>query len=178
MKNAASNGASALWNVISGIPGQILSALGNVGSLLYSAGRDVIQGLINGIKNMASALWEGIKNTVSGAVDGIKNFLGINSPSRVFKEIGVFTGQGLVLGLESQSDKVHDAFTNLVEVPPTPTFNVPMSSFNGNSAYREYGRSPVTVNITVNGALDADATAREIQRVLQRSDWRNHGVTL
>jgi len=178
VKSAASNGASALWNIISGIPGQILSALGNVGSLLYSAGRDVIQGLINGIKNMASALWEGIKGTVSGAVNGIKNFLGIASPSRVFKEIGVFTGQGLVLGLESQSDKVHDAFTNLVEVPPTPTFNVPISPFNGNSTYREYGRNPVTVNITVNGALDADATAREIQRVLQRADWRNHGVTL
>jgi len=177
MKSAASNGASALWNVISGIPGQILSALGNVGNLLYSAGRDIIQGLINGIKNMASALWQGIKNTVSGAVDGIKNFLGIHSPSRVFQEIGMYTGQGLVLGLESQSDKVHNAFSNLVEVPPVPAFNVPMAAFNGNSA-RGYGQSPVTLNITINGALDSDATAREIQRILQRSDWRNRGVDL
>ena len=178
VKTAASNGASALWNTISGIPGQIMSALGNVGSLLYNVGRDIIQGLINGIKNMAGALWNGIKNTVSGAVDGIKNFLGIHSPSRVFMEIGEFSGAGLVLGLEKKKNAVHKAYTDLAAVPDPAEFAIPNPAFIGGPGAANDRNAGVTINITVNGALDADATAREIQRVLQRANWRNQGVRL
>nr|DAX90678.1 MAG TPA: tail tape measure protein [Caudoviricetes sp.] len=178
VKTAASNGASALWNTISGIPGQILSALGNVGSLLYNVGRDIIQGLINGIKNMAGALWNGIKSTVSGAVDGIKNFLGIHSPSRVFMEIGEYSGAGLVLGLEKKKNAVHKAYTDLAAVPDPAEFAIPNPAFIGGPGSANDRNAGVTINITVNGALDADATAREIQRVLQRANWRNQGVRL
>ena len=36
-------------NLVGSIPGRILGALGDLGALLYNAGRNVIQGLINGI---------------------------------------------------------------------------------------------------------------------------------
>jgi hypothetical protein len=51
---------SGRWNAIlaevRGIPGRISAALGNLGSLLFNAGRNLIQGLINGIRNMLGPL--------------------------------------------------------------------------------------------------------------------------
>lgn len=41
---------------IGGVPGMILRALGDLGSLLYQAGRNVVQGLINGIMSMVGAI--------------------------------------------------------------------------------------------------------------------------
>ena len=51
---------SGRWNAIlaevRGIPGRIRAAIGDLGSLLFNAGRNLIQGLINGIRNMLGPL--------------------------------------------------------------------------------------------------------------------------
>lgn len=46
----------AVIRLFRGLPGQIRNALGNLGSLLYQAGRNVVQGLIDGVRNMFGAL--------------------------------------------------------------------------------------------------------------------------
>ena len=62
-------------------------------------GSMMMQGLVNGIKNAAGA----VKGAVVGAADNtiqfFKDKLGINSPSRVFAELGGFTMAGLAQGL-------------------------------------------------------------------------------
>ncbi|MFK0290323.1 phage tail tape measure protein [Streptomyces sp. NPDC090442] len=47
------------------LPGRITGALGNMGRLLYDKGKQVVQGLINGIKSMASAVGGAVKNVAS-----------------------------------------------------------------------------------------------------------------
>lgn len=106
---------SSLLSYISGIPGRIKSALGNLGNLLRSAGHDLIAGLINGIKSMAGAAANAAKSAVSGAVSSAKSFLGISSPSRVFHEIGMYTSQGLALGIASEQGSVVDAVGRLTD---------------------------------------------------------------
>ncbi|MPU17948.1 tail length tape measure protein, partial [Acinetobacter baumannii] len=66
---------------------------------LYKIGKDVIQGLINGISSMASAAWEAAKGVASSVKDAVTGFLGIHSPSRVMRDIGHYIGQGLIKGL-------------------------------------------------------------------------------
>ena len=46
----------AMVGFVRGIPGKIKGALGGLGNLLYGAGRQVIQGLINGIRSMVGSL--------------------------------------------------------------------------------------------------------------------------
>lgn len=99
------------------LPGKAVSALGNLGSLLVNVGKDMIRGLINGIKSMAGAVFGAVKDVAGGAVNGVKDFLGISSPSRVFKEIGVFIGQGFVAGLtasEASVKKTADELASLI----------------------------------------------------------------
>src|SRR5690606_39863705 len=51
MKNAVSNGIRGVINFVRGLPGKIVSALGNLGSLLVNAGKSIINGLLNGLKS-------------------------------------------------------------------------------------------------------------------------------
>lgn len=92
------------------LPGNIVSALGDLGSLLVSAGSDLVRGLLNGIKNMAGAAARAAMDVVRGAVDGVKDFLGISSPSKLFAEIGMDAGRGLLVGMDSMyGDVVREA---------------------------------------------------------------------
>ena len=70
---------------------------------LVGAGVDLIQGLINGISSMAGAVIDAIGGVVGGAVDWAMGLLGIGSPSKLFKQFGDWTMQGLALGFDKGS---------------------------------------------------------------------------
>ncbi|RJF92996.1 phage tail tape measure protein [Sphingomonas cavernae] len=70
-------------------------------------GRNLIQGLINGITNMLGALKSTIVNAASSAANWFKQKLGIHSPSRVFMGLGGFVMEGLADGISAgQSDPI------------------------------------------------------------------------
>lgn len=170
----ARNGFSALVSGVVGyigrllsnvrqIPGRIRAALGNLSGLLRGVGRNMIQGMINGIGSMGGALVSAAKRIAGRAVDGIKNFLGIHSPSRVFAQIGAFTGQGFIDGITGMSGKANRAVESLIEVPNGPTLPARAGRNRGSGAPVQYNYT-----ITINGAIDKDGTARAIEELLER----------
>lgn len=64
IKTAVTTGISDVIGFVSTLPGKVISALGNVATLLYNAGRAIIQGLINGITSMIGAVTHAIGNIV------------------------------------------------------------------------------------------------------------------
>ena len=50
---------------------------------MLDIGKNIVQGIWNGIKNAKDWLWDKITGFCSGIMDGFKNALGIHSPSRV-----------------------------------------------------------------------------------------------
>ena len=103
----AIEGVRSKWNdfkeSVKGAVDKAKEAVSNLGSELWQAGRDMIQGFINGIASMATSVATKAKEVASGAVSTVKKFLGIHSPSRVFIEIGKFTAQGMSVGLDKYS---------------------------------------------------------------------------
>ena len=89
---------------------------------LMQMGKDIIQGLINGIKSMAGDVVKAAKGVVGDAIDGAKNLLGINSPSKVFFQFGKWTDEGLINGIKSMSHKVAKTSQNLASTV-TDSFN-------------------------------------------------------
>ncbi|WP_315090388.1 phage tail tape measure protein [Aggregatibacter segnis] len=92
----------------------VLSWFGiDVPSKFSDFGKNMIDGLVNGIKNA----WEGAKQIVSDLGDGIKGWfaekLGIHSPSRVFKGYGVNVVEGLAIGMNKSISMAEDASDNL-----------------------------------------------------------------
>ncbi|MBG0830510.1 hypothetical protein HS041_22370 [Planomonospora sp. ID67723] len=114
LKTAVSDGVTAVVKFMTELPGKIKSGLGNLGSLLVQAGRDLIAGLVNGIKNMASQAVEAAKGVVNDAVQGAKNLLGIASPSKVFTTIGEQTIQGFIGGVLASEGAAVDAVKGVV----------------------------------------------------------------
>lgn len=73
-------------------------------------GKDLIQGLINGISYMAGALWDAAVNIARSTFDAAKSALGINSPSRLFRdEIGKQIPAGAAEGVEDNAQVAIDA---------------------------------------------------------------------
>jgi phage-related protein len=95
------------------LPAQISSAIGGLGSLLYNSGRDLIQGLINGVRSMAGAVWQAIKDVTKDVIQTAKNMLGIKSPSIVFKGIGENIGKGMAQGIEASANLVQGSMVEM-----------------------------------------------------------------
>lgn len=92
----------------------VLSWFGiDVPSKFSDFGKNMIDGLVNGIKNA----WEGAKQIVSDLGEGIKGWfaekLGIHSPSRVFKGYGVNVVEGLAIGMDKSTSIAEAASDNL-----------------------------------------------------------------
>lgn len=120
---AISSGVSSAVSFVSSLPGKILSALSSLGSLLTSVGRNMMQGLINGVQSVAGRIRDAVLGPIKNSVEAVKSFLGIHSPSRLLHSIGVFTGQGMANGLTSTAALVSQASKALV--PTVPAVQTP-----------------------------------------------------
>lgn len=90
--SAASQFGSKLRAGLEAIPG----TLGNIGA-------NIVQGLVNGVTGAAGRLVAAVKGAVGNAIQSAKNLLGIQSPSRVFREIGQYVMQGAALGVDDDA---------------------------------------------------------------------------
>ena len=81
----------------------------NLGPRFYEWGKNLLQGLWNGITSMVDKIVEGMKNIGRRIANGFKSILGINSPSRLFAEYGLNITQGLVVGLDRGGAIVENA---------------------------------------------------------------------
>lgn len=114
MSNLLSSVTSSIRQVPTTIKNFMTQAVNVIKNInLVQVGRDMIQGLINGIKGMGKNVVGAIGNVVNSAVTSAKKALGIKSPSRVFRQIGDDTGQGLVLGLKDKEIDVVKASKRL-----------------------------------------------------------------
>ena len=105
--NASKSVGLLMIKYVAGIPGRAKKALGALGHLLTGAGADMIRGLLHGIRSISvSSVLSGIAHSAAGA---FKSALGISSPSKVFRSLGIYVNQGLVDGLTSSTAKVKTA---------------------------------------------------------------------
>ena len=71
-----------------------------------ASGKAVIDGFIQGMGDMIDSVVQKAKDIAKAAVRTVKGWLGIESPSKVFRKIGVYTGEGLALGLEDSENSI------------------------------------------------------------------------
>lgn len=94
---------------------------------LKQIGKDIIQGLINGIKDKIKAVSDAVKDIASKITGKIKSILGIKSPSRVFMQFGEWTSEGLAIGIENMKGLAESAAEKLgasVEESFNPTLEI------------------------------------------------------
>lgn len=81
------------------IPGQMLNI-----------GKNIVQGVWNGIVGAKDWFMGKVGDFFSGIVDGAKSVLGIHSPSRVFRDqVGKYMAQGVSVGFEKETSNVQSS---------------------------------------------------------------------
>jgi hypothetical protein len=117
-------------------------------------GRNLFQGLINGVNAAASGLLEAVLRPVRNAVSGVKSFLGIHSPSRLMFGIGENTGLGMAKGILSTAGDMERASDVLIP------------------------RAPAMASPTVSGGLAAQTAAAVVAGFTGTREIRTDGGTL
>jgi len=149
----------AVWDFLSGLPAKMVTM-----------GTDLIMGLVNGITGAASAVADAVTGAVGGAIDAAKKKLGIASPSKVFAEIGSYTGEGFVGGVEDSAPEAQAAMTNMVDPAPAAA-KAKEAPAGGSSSGKGLGGGNHTFNFYgVEGAEDAVARFRELLTLAQEGD--------
>lgn len=81
---------------------KILDAIGDLGRLLWDTGRNLVKGLWDGWNSYFDDFKQAVIDDGNTLIDNINGLFGVFSPSRVFRQIGEYLGQGLIIGMESQ----------------------------------------------------------------------------
>ena len=127
------DGIKAKWGdvkkAVSGAIDKAKEGASKCGSALLQAGRDLVEGFKKGISEKAASVAESARSMVTKAIDAAKNALKINSPSKVFAEIGRFTDEGFIVGLERYSSKVAKSATGVAN-KVVDNFAKPLSGIN------------------------------------------------
>jgi len=154
-----------------GLGDLVKSGIGNMSTKLLDAGKQLIEGLKSGITSAARGLADKVLNPVRNAVNGVKNFLGIRSPSRLFKAIGKNTVDGLALGLEDMKT-VKSAMTKVTKTVANGFDASPTLNLAGGTATGLGNNYTITINT---GVGDPVAIGREVSKALAAFERANGG---
>jgi phage-related minor tail protein len=133
---------------------------------LIDIGKNVIQGLIDGITSMVGAVGKAIRKIANNITDGIKDALDIHSPSRVMKQLGEYTGEGFIVGIRSTIGEISKQSQAMASAA-IPDVSMGTSTATSGSSQSSGSSINQTVNIYSPSALSASETAKQNKRVLQ-----------
>ncbi|MFF2405724.1 phage tail tape measure protein [Streptomyces sp. NPDC058092] len=123
IKTGLANKVVGIIAYVRGLPGRIKGAVGNLGSLLYDKGKNIVEGLWKGIQSMGSWLKGQLTSFARNLVPGpIAKALGIASPSKVMANVvGRWIPAGIVQGIESGQGVLDRTMSTLIQPPSAAT---------------------------------------------------------
>lgn len=154
----------AVKSKIEEIWGQAKSFLEDID--LLDIGKNIIQGLIDGVTSKASAVYEKIGEIANNIKDKFTGLFDINSPSRVFRGYGINLNEGLIQGIQATSAKLNKAVENVYGSISNSAQRMMDGSGPGSSVTSTIDQSKKMYN-TINISTNTDST-RSTERMLRR----------
>ncbi|PTB19558.1 phage tail tape measure protein [Trinickia symbiotica] len=159
-------------------------------------GTNIVAGLVKGITAGLGAVKDAITNVASSTVAWFRKRLGIQSPSRVFTELGGFIGEGAAIGLKGQQAHVSRAALGLATVaaaaftapsiatgaelaktaavplvrPSTPIDTRPPLAKAPAATNSPAAASVITINVYPPPGVDAAEVGRMVRAELERAE--------
>lgn len=145
---------------IGGFVSSAVAYLASLASAAYSAGSNIIQGLLNSIASGSGMVMQALRNLGGSAINALKGALGIHSPSKYALEFGQNITETFSGTVEDGSGDATAAMESMAEPPDMPSFESARASAKSQSSQASAGRS-VTVTGPFNfygvaGAEDAE----------------------
>lgn len=155
-----------------------INAINNIAPKLHEVGKNLVDGLKNGIINAWNGMVQKVKDMANNLVQSVKGVFGIASPSKVFAQIGDYCVQGFDDGMSTFGEgalvDVENAMDDISAVA-VPTFETDMSMRAGSytsvdnsgdlygllSQYLPLLERDTKVNVSLEG--DAEGLFRQIR---------------
>ncbi len=146
-----------------------------------SIGRNIINGVVNGVSGAAGALYNKLRNVASSALNSFKSTLGIHSPSRVFATAAGFIVAGIVQGIDKNQSDAIDAMSGLgsemanamssldADWNPVIKPTVDLSEVNG---LQDLTMNDLSATVVGTSVQNGSQTAQEIRAL--RDELRNN----
>lgn len=157
-----------------------VDAIKNKVSDFIRAGKDLIQGFIDGVKEKFTSF----KDTLGGIAEkGIDLFRGLfdeHSPSRVFKQIGMYAMEGLALGFEDGYDKfksdigksiyglIPDRISSSVDFAASSIGKASVGTVNGIMAAASSQGGSYNINLVVDGKTLAGVVYDPLNKIIKQ----------
>lgn len=153
---------SMLGNLLTGagdIANQAIDAIKGVFEGAFNIGKNLVEGIWNGISSMGKWIGDKIGGFFGGIIGLGKKILGIASPSKVFAEMGAYCGEGFGIGLSKSTSYVDKAMDELEasatrDLSNSIEYQADFTSkrFNAKSFAKEgKEKSPMMLNLTLAG---------------------------
>ena len=145
-----------VWN-------NVITFLSTLGSTMLNLGKNIIDGLVDGIMagfDKLKEIWNKINSYIP---DFARKKMDIHSPSRVMAGIGGYITEGLGVGIQSGFPSVQNAMNGgLNSIMPNPSGGIASPSTNNStSSYT------ITLNLTGNGNIADQAKQGTIDAIKQ-----------
>lgn len=102
-------------DVFETIVNTLLGFAGTDTSELFKVGKGLIDDVISGIGSAIGSVIDKAKEVFNSIVDTVKDILGINSPSTVFRDIGIDMIQGFINGIGEKEGEIVEASSRAVK---------------------------------------------------------------
>lgn len=152
-------------------------------SKIKDIGKNIVNGVWQGIQSMVSWFTSKVKGFFSGIVNGVKNVLGIHSPSKVFASIGKYMAEGLGEGWDDKFRDVRDEIDKSLDFDdPSMSINASVRKIGAEAARISgagYGGTSIgNVTINIDGARysNENSLAEAIAEALQNMTDRREAV--
>ena len=206
IKSSISNAINSAKDAVSNAINSIKNSFTSIGDIdLFEVGKNVIQGLIDGIGSMVKAVEDKISEVAGGIKDKITGALDIHSPSRWMRDM---IGKNMMLGWEIGIDRnaklpqlAMQSAVDSIALPNVTAESVLSSRVSGigasNSVTNNYYQNqsnnsmlealnklanrPIVTNIDVDSTNVARATSKAMtqqQHYDERTDSRMRGVLI
>jgi hypothetical protein len=134
---------------IAGVAAFIAGAAGSIGLAL-------VDGIVGGLDSAKSKLVERLESLAQLLPDSVRKLLKIQSPSKVFAEIGANVSLGLARGIDREAPEAQASARAILSPELGP---------GGEGGARRFGRAgPVTIVVNINGGQNARETADQVVR--------------
>lgn len=147
----------------------LIDTIKNLPNKMLEIGRNIVEGIWNGIKNAKDWVIDKVKGFAKGIINGMKDALGIHSPSTEFALLGRFSVLGYTDALDDMKKQVQTTIDSVFGIQP---------EINGsmNSTY-----SP-QMNVIVQNNMELDPLGQVVSQIKTfsggaKNDY-NWGATL
>lgn len=136
---------------------------------MVSIGSSIVQGIIRGVSGAAGKLFSKMKSIASNALKAAKNALGINSPSKVFRDVvGRSIPEGIAVGVVKSEDEAIKSIDDMTaDLVKSINVGALMDSVNIKPSGTIINNSNKSLASAINGLIDKVTSKEDSERTIQ-----------